>query len=117
MAAAGGCATQHSNTSTPAHHATSSATGSTTDSSANAAAALPMRIPRTAAALAFTPGLAQGVPLELLSRQGRAPQAFAGYEQERVEYYYLYQRDQQVDQDRNGLDRQAYTTRLSVTTR
>ena len=89
----------------------------TADANQPVASVTPVRQPRTAAALVFEPALVHGVPLASLSRQGRAPEAFVGYEQQQTEYYTVVQRDQQVDQDRNGLDRRAYTTRSSITGR
>jgi len=73
--------------------------------------------PRAAAALAFDPAFALQQPLASFSREGRSPTAFVGYEQQQTEFLLVRQKDQQIDQDRTGLDRRAYTTRSSVTTR
>jgi hypothetical protein len=77
----------------------------------------PYYAPRAAAALAFDPPIASNDPLPSFSRVGRSPAAFAGYEEQTVEYHQLYQRDQQNTDRGDRLDRQAYTVRSSVTVR
>ena len=74
--------------------------------------------PRTAAALAFDPPVALASPAVPLDRDGRAVEAFAGYEQQITTYSYVHQRDEIQHYSRDGqLDRAAYTDRVSVTTR
>ncbi len=82
-----------------------------------APATQPYYQPKAAAALAFDPPMAMGQPQQTFSREGRSPAAFAGYEEQRVEYHQLYQRDQQNSDRGDRLDRQAYTVRSSVTVR
>ena len=74
--------------------------------------------PRAAAALAFDPPAALAGPAVPLDREGRAIEAFAGYEQQVTTYSYVHQRDEIRQIGPYGqLERQAYTDRLSVTTR
>ncbi len=78
----------------------------------------PPYTPAAAAALAFDPPLAMGLPLPDFSRDGRAPEAFAGYEDQITTYSYTRQRDEiRVRTDFGELDRRAYTDRVSITTR
>ena len=75
-------------------------------------------LPTTASALAFDPPATIGRPQPSFSRDGRALEAFAGYEDQVTTYSYTHQRDEiRVQTDSGQLDRRAYTDRTSVTTR
>lgn len=82
-----------------------------------APATQPYYQPRAAAALAFDPPIAVGQPLASFSRVGRSPAAFAGYEQQQVEYHHLYQQDRQDNFLGDRIDRRAYTVRSTTTVR
>ena len=74
--------------------------------------------PSAAAALAFDPPLAMNVPMPDFSRDGRALEAFAGYEDQVTTFSYTHQRDEiQVRGEFGDFTRRAYTDRSSVTTR
>ena len=74
--------------------------------------------PSASAALAFDPPIAMNVVMPDFSRDGRAMEAFAGYEQQITTFGYTHQRDEVRVQGAYGyFDRQAYTDRTSVITR
>ncbi|HEY0007761.1 MAG TPA: hypothetical protein VGB55_03470 [Tepidisphaeraceae bacterium] len=81
----------------------------------------PPLLPVTASALVFDPPVAYAQPMPDLSRGGRSPGAFVGYEQAISESFHLYQRDQQSGdgwgRSFNDFDRTAYFGRSSMIAR
>ena len=74
--------------------------------------------PSASAALAFDPPIIIGQAMPSFGRDGRSPEAFAGYEEQVTTYSYTHQRDEiRVQNDHGSLNRRAYTDRTSVTTR
>lgn len=75
--------------------------------------------PAGSAALAFDPPIAfADGPQPTFDRTGRAPEAFAGYEDQVTTYSYTHQRDEiRVFNDAGRLERRAYTDRTSVVRR
>jgi len=72
--------------------------------------------PVAAAALAFDPPMTRDQPLPDMSRDGRSPSAFMGYEESVTTVSSVYQRDE-IRADHGDFDRRAYTGRTSVTSR
>ena len=74
--------------------------------------------PSASAALAFEPPIAMNVPLPSFARDGRALEAFAGYEEPVTTFSYTHQRDEiEVRGEFGDFTRRAYTDRVSVMTR
>jgi hypothetical protein len=81
-----------------------------------------------ASALLYDPPLVASGPRIEISRAGRAPEAYAGYEELTTTYYYLYQDDRQLGygggfggggswRNHDRFERQAITQRVGVSYR
>lgn len=90
----------------------------------NPAVAAPARgplLPVTASALAFDPPVALAGPMPDLSREGRSPAAFVGYESAITDSSFVVQRDQQRFSGRgdssSDFSRSAYSGKSSTMSR
>ena len=70
-----------------------------------------------AAALVFDPPVAEGEPQLALSREGRAPEAFVGFDQVTTTYHYVRFEDRQSDEFDEGFDRRSVSVRVGVSQR
>lgn len=71
----------------------------------------------SASALVFDPPVVWDMPALNLSRVGRQPEAFWGYDQGTTTFYYLRSEDHQFDNSLDGVDRRAVTERFGVSYR
>lgn len=98
----GGCA---------AHRASSSSPPVAEDQSGSSSSSV------AAAALVFSPPVTAGEPELALSRQGRATEAFVGFDQLTTSYHYVRFDDRQSDDFRDGYLRHSVTVQTGVSRR
>lgn len=77
----------------------------------------PMYEPSAAGALVFDAPVTQGQPPLQLSREGRATDAFAGYESTTATYFYVRSDDRFTSDHSNRFERRAISTRVGVSYR
>lgn len=73
--------------------------------------------PSAAGALVFDAPVTQGQPPLQLSREGRATDAFMGYESTTATYFYVRSDDRFTDDHSNRFERRAISTRVGVSYR
>jgi hypothetical protein len=71
----------------------------------------------SAAALVFSPPVSERQPQLALSRDGRAPEAFVGFDQLTTTYHYVRFEDRQSDEFNEGYDRRSVSVRVGVSHR
>jgi hypothetical protein len=77
----------------------------------------PRYLPAASGSLVFDPPVTLGEPPLQLSREGRAPDAFVGYESTTATYFYLRVDDRQTSDAGNRYERRAISTKVGVTYR
>jgi hypothetical protein len=82
-------------------------------------ASLPIKphTPSAAGALVFDAPITQGQPPLQLSREGRSPDAFVGYESITATYFYVRSDDRMTSDHSDRFERRAITTRVGVSYR
>ena len=73
--------------------------------------------PAASGSLVFDPPVTLGEPPVELSRDGRAPDAFVGYESQTATYTYLRLDDRQTNDSSSRYERRAISTKVGVTYR